>query len=95
MTTEKFNPCNCAPRLLHKLYLCVPSVSGHPGKLHQMVSEQRAEELLGIGVWHSGHQGLLGHRAHSQNGLHQSKVTVSQQLGVLLPLSAHVPRSDI
>lgn len=76
-------------------YLCIPSLAGQSTKLHEVISEHRAEVLGAVGVSHPRHQCVLGHRADSQNGLHQSKVTVSEQLGVFTPLTAYFPKSYI
>ncbi|TNN69792.1 hypothetical protein EYF80_020024 [Liparis tanakae] len=76
-------------------YLCVPSLSSQPTELHEVVSEHRAEVVAAVGVPHPGYQGVVGHSADGQYGLHQRKVTVSEQLGVLSPLAANLPQSHV
>lgn len=76
-------------------YLCVPSLASQPAELHEVVGEHRAQVLGAVGVSHPRHERLLGHGADGQNGLHQSEVTVSEELRVLPPLTANVPQSHI
>lgn len=93
--TQQFTVLTIFTAHTRRCYLCVPSLASQPAELHEVVSEHRAEVLGAVWVSHPGHQGVLGHRAGGQDGLHQCKVAVSEQMRVLLPLTANFPQSDV
>lgn len=91
----KVNVSLCLTAQTFRCYLCVPRLTSQLAELHQVFSDHRGEILIAVGVSHPGHQCVLSNRANSQNGLHQCKVTVSEQLGMLPPLAANIPQSNI